>query len=285
MAKTKLIMIFIIGLGLPLMASLALGQDSGNGEVELSYLAPKVGRELPNLGFKTVRGTFRDPKCRGVFNEVWVTYPSNTGSRALDQKLQNEAKEFFLDGGNNDNFGSIDDCPGPDEMPSRNYEAGSNFIAYSSSRDYISIFISSYNSHIGAAHPMHGYKSLNYNIKTDQVVEIQDLFPQTEESLAKIWPALAKLWCTKYNQETLPRYYEIPERYNCSSKNIPLPKQFRTGPNLSFDALGVAYLTRKGLAVMLDPYLGWYYATGPIEVLLPKELLIRAGANREFWGN
>ncbi|MDR1083646.1 MAG: hypothetical protein LBP22_02025 [Deltaproteobacteria bacterium] len=284
MVKTKLVILLILGLCPPLMVSPAFGQGSGNDEAELTALIPKIGRELPNLGFKTVRGIFRDPNCRGVFNEVGVVYPSNTGSRALDQRLQNEARTFFREGADNENFES-NDCPGPDELPSRNYETSRYFSAYSSSRDYISIFTSDTAFGIGAAHPMHGYNSLNYNIKTDQVVEIRDLFPRTEESLARIWPTLAKLWCTKYNQDTLPGYYKIPEGYSCSSKNIPLPEQFRAGTNLAFDALGVAYLTRKGLVVMLDPYLGWSYSTGPIEVLLPKELLIRAGATREFWGD
>ncbi|MDR1110491.1 MAG: hypothetical protein LBP92_07325 [Deltaproteobacteria bacterium] len=246
---------------------------------ELYGLAPNIGAELPNLGFSTLRGTFPDPKCPALKNEVGVTFPVGIDSPGLDKRLAEQAKAKF------DELSSLEagSCPGPGETPPNPVtDVKVTFTATSPSRNYLSLLDTVFESSPMAAHPSTTTSATTYNLQTGQPLKLSDLFADPAKSMPKLWAQMAAGFCEDYGHETLPYFYGLPEDQGCASKDIPLPDALK-GADIPFSALGSAVLTTDGLQIILDAGDAWSYADGPAELVIPKDDLVKMGAKMETW--
>ncbi|MDR1110490.1 MAG: hypothetical protein LBP92_07320 [Deltaproteobacteria bacterium] len=242
-------------------------------------LTPTIGPELPNLGFVTLRGTFPDPQCPALSNSVGLAYPIGIGARELERALGAEARASFSElAGNENGF-----CPEPgEEFPSsRTSETRVSFTARAPGRNHLSILTTTYAFGIGAAHGGSFSEAVTYDLRTGERLELWDLFADPAEAVPRLWDYVAKGWCVVSPQGTLPSFYELPDS-KCFSGNHPLPKALGAA-RAPFSALGKVILTPEGMTVSLDPYEGWSFADGPSSLDIPRNVLLRLGADRELW--
>ncbi|MDR1308998.1 MAG: hypothetical protein LBL95_03730 [Deltaproteobacteria bacterium] len=250
--KTTSLLVLTLALLLPLAQTRpALAEMDG-----LYGLTPTIGPELPNLGFVTLRGTFPDPQCPALSNSVGLAYPIGIGARELERALGAEARASFSElAGNENGF-----CPEPgEEFPSsRTSETRVSFTARAPGRNHLSILTTTYAFGIGAAHG-----------------------GSFSEAIPRLWDYMAKGWCVVSPHGTLPSFYELPDSKRLSG-NPPLPRALRAA-RVPFSALGKVILTPEGMTVSLDPYEGWSFADGPSSLDIPRNVLLRLGADRGLW--
>jgi hypothetical protein len=134
---------------------------------------------------------------------------------------------------------------------------------------------------------VHGYRifqAYNFNLETGKLLELTDLFPNPEQSLEAFFSIIYKDSCSEdSNHLTTPHFYGgVP----CQAENgtVPAPPREFLVKVDSLENLGNIVFTPEGATVNIGPHTAWSWAEGPYVLRIPKEELIKIGANPAIWG-
>ncbi|MDR2301193.1 MAG: hypothetical protein LBF38_04035 [Deltaproteobacteria bacterium] len=260
--------------------------EEGNLRLDDFKLPNAYDLKLKNVSAKVLSLTIKPKRCDLTAN-VSLAYPVNLGNLAADKFVKTMYDDMFDDAIKealewlDEKMRDQETCP----------QSISNTVIYQSSFKIIETnpniisLITYVNVSTGYFHPINHTRAKIIDIKTAGEVYLSDLFPQKQASLKKLWPYLANAYC-KMDQggSTLPVFYgqtECPK--NGFGPSAALPEAW-TDPGVDFQALGGnVYLSPKGLHVGLGAYQSWSYASGPTEVLVPKDEAIKMGASKAYW--
>jgi hypothetical protein len=225
----------------------------------------------------TVNEGLTSRACPGTPFPLTMTYPQGLDAGGpADRAVAALAGRFLAEGKAvaEEYLAEIDGegCPGSFEYAAYKVE-GTPFAV---SRKAFSVLFGMY-SNTGGAHPSYWYVSQNL-LPDGTELGVGRLFPDPARSLPLLWERIYWDSCSR-GEPTAPAYYDAP---GCGRAVPPLPSKLRPGA-VSLDGLGHAVLTSMGLAVSLNPYEAWYWARGPLFIDVPKDELLRIGADPELW--
>ncbi|MDR3153982.1 MAG: hypothetical protein LBW85_06865 [Deltaproteobacteria bacterium] len=130
----------------------------------------------------------------------------------------------------------------------------------------------------GGAHESFGYASQNI-LADGTEITFARLFRDPAGSLPRLWEKVYKGFCGGGAAPSRPDLYG---GMACTRSVPGAPGVL--GPNaMSLDAAGHAVLTSLGLSFHLNPYEAYGFAAGPQFLDIPKEELLRIGADPEIW--
>jgi hypothetical protein len=249
--------------------------DNGN------YTAPN----LPNLKFNNLKAVFNDSTCPKEMITVSVSWPAGSGNEELDSILKTEALETLLSVVAADSsFVSQEKCPSPGGEEDRFKDVRLMYSATAASKDTLSLVWTYFEADPNAAHPNTTYRTENYLLSYLRPLEKNDVFPDPVKSLPLLWSYLAENWCAYGGgHPQMPDFYGLQNQGDCSDpKKIPIPSVFEA-PGTPLSQLGNPYFTSEGLGLILGPYEGWSYADGVSTLTIEKDVLIKMGADPNFW--
>jgi hypothetical protein len=260
--------------------------DEGHLRFDDFQLPNAYGPNLPNVSAQVFSLMIMSKRC-DLESYISVTYPVNLASPKVDDYVKSIFQESY-DGALKEALESMDESlKDPETCPSTLASTliyQSTFKILSTNPNVISI-ITLMNISAGFNHPQNIGKAINIDIKNLKKINLSDIFPQTEDSLKKLWPYLANQYCKNENSSSiLPFFYgqtECPQ--GGFGPSTPLPDKWNK-KEVNFEDLGGnVYLSPEGLNIELSGYQSWSYATGPSRVLIPKDQLLEMGASPAFW--
>ncbi|MDR1314425.1 MAG: hypothetical protein LBQ12_12230 [Deltaproteobacteria bacterium] len=204
---------------------------------------------------------------------VRASYPQGfDGGGPVDQAVKAKAGEFFSNAVKEaeDFLKGLETCVALEYLE---YDLASGPFK-PSSKAFSVLFL--WNVNTGGAHPSFGYASMNLG-PDGRELTAAGLFADPAKSLPLLWARIVKDTCTG-GHETAPSYYGSPE---CPGAAATLPSQL--APDATLDGMGHAVLTSLGITFNLDPYDGWSWAEGPVNLDIPKDDLVAMGASPELW--
>jgi hypothetical protein len=165
-------------------------------------------------------------------------------------------------------------------------EINRHFSAFSPSPEIISFVFTTTKSSPGPGHDASILKSASYDLKTARELTLDDVFIDPKKSISLLWPTIAERWCEHdhNSRKTFPRFYKLPDGANNCAKvaSVPLPDQLKAPP-YTFEKLGFAYLTPRGLTLELTGPLSWGPDSAIFDLNLDRNLLLKIGAKPEVW--
>jgi hypothetical protein len=162
------------------------------------------------------------------------------------------------------------------------FSEGSLFTRYVSSpyrvsgKAYSVLFY--WSKYLGGAHMTMGYASTNLMADGTEIT-LGKLFPDPAKSLPLLWEAVYRGYC---DSNSFPPNYYGGSDLSCGADVPPLPDPLKS-PEATLDAAGHMLLTSLGLSVHLGPYEAYSFAEGPQFRDIPKEELLRMGADPNIW--
>ncbi|MDR2142185.1 MAG: DUF4163 domain-containing protein [Deltaproteobacteria bacterium] len=257
-------------------------KSSGNDlPIDASHETDEAGNTYPTNGFDFLSAEViaQDAtllKCPHFRLEIQVSYPSLTGDDKVDTLIRDNFTETFLE----KKAEAVEtlakfECPKSSKDPEI-YEIEVSFRAYSPSPGYLSVLYESFDGRVRLAHPSTDYHSSTYLIGQGREMTIKDLFADPKKSLPLFWAYIAPKWREVKKKDTNPFFYgEFPEE-------APLPQRLEVA-DVALEALGNPVFTPDGLFLRLAADDGWSHADGPTTLIVPKEELLKMGANPKIW--
>lgn len=194
--------------------------------------------------------------------KVSVEYPQlqYSGGR---QEIVNQRIENYVTGLSDSFLNDMKDWDNPpDTSFSSEFEIGYNVVY--SGNDIVSIMLGNYSYYAGAAHPNTMTYALNYDLKTGDPIQLNDVFLPNSDYLNVL---------SKYAQEDLIRQGE--------ETDIEADMWwFDQGASPKEDNFKVFNLAADSLVITFNPYQVAPYAAGMWEVRIPYKV-ISAVLNRE----
>jgi hypothetical protein len=253
------------------MSHTAQAQSS---EDDNKLIMPKIGRELPNLTYWSIRETVPDPGCRHYVNKISIVYPTNTGSPIVDNvmvsKAQKKARDFA---------GTTTDNCIPGETNNYASEILTSFSARSPGRNYLSLMITDFTYLAGNANGGDSSESYLFDLRNGKILELRDIFPNPGQAMPELWQAASKAWCD-LSRKVIPREYNDYASQNCGRRSPPMPNGLK-GNGARLSALGSVMFGPEGMIIHDD--MPFAHAYGPQDVTIPKSLLLRLGARPDLW--
>lgn len=268
----------VMAAALLLTAPVAQAQES-QGATADSFLYIDSGNwisaELSGVSPRTLKHQELAPGCPGNSLTITMHYPQGLGAdidrqveKSAQDKLAGEIAEI-----KNDGFCTKDICGG---SSCGAWVADATFAAHRSSPGYLSILFTEY-SYTGGAHPNTEYHVMNFQ-PDGRLMSLTDFFPEPEKSVPLYWEYVYAKWCAE-NPYKFPLHYSAIQ--DCGTDSADNPNTYEEGKTL--DDLGRLVFSPLGATIVLGPYESGAYATGTITLDLPREDLIKMGANKAIW--
>ena len=138
----------------------------------------------------------------------------------------------------------------------------------------------------GEPHGDVAYDVINIDPVSGRLMTLETVFresPGPAAGVEALWPLMAERWCDSNWRQSLPNFYYLGgDRNWCANPaGSPLPPRLRREP--SIDSLGVTFLTRNGMSILLGPYSAWDYVDGTVMIEFDKEELVKIGFDPGLW--
>ncbi|MDR2386724.1 MAG: hypothetical protein LBE80_03950 [Deltaproteobacteria bacterium] len=241
------------------------------------------GNELPNLRAVTLKTTWVHPKNPKVEVELDLSYPTSTGNNTLDRYFRSQLdKEYEL---------MISYANPDDEFCQETLCIGyldRHFEAYAPSPGIISIAYLSYQAVQGAGTGSPFVESSTYDLKSGRKLTLDDLFVDPKKSIPRLWPMIVQGWCEHENNDPkiIPSFYsnDLSQGPTVCAKaeGLALPDRLKSG-SYSFENLGFAFLTPRGLSLKLPGMMSWGPASAVYVLHIDRERLLKIGAKPQIW--
>ena len=240
-----------------------------------------ISSSLPGVSPRTVKHQELAPDCPGNSLTVTLYYPQGLSAdvdqlieKSIQDKLAVEIAEI-----KDDSFCGKDVCGG---ASCGAWSSDETFAAHSPAPGYVSILFTDF-SYTGGAHPNTEYRVMNFKPDGGPVklkkMELKDLFPDPDKSVPLYWEYVYGKWCDEHSYK-FPAHYSTMQ--DCGVDSPDNPNIYEGAKTL--DDLGRLVFSPFGATIVLGPYESGSYATGTIMLDLPKEDLIKMGADPAIWG-
>ncbi|MDR3152996.1 MAG: hypothetical protein LBW85_01700 [Deltaproteobacteria bacterium] len=256
----------VLSLSLPLCA-----QWTEDVISEFAMSAPRFSGAAPVTGGDSLSSQ----KCPESPFEYSVTYPQGFDGGGPVDKAVGAAAERLLAIGRGEGEGFISsgaEC----ESPEPAYARVGSLPFRVSSRAYSVLY--SWSTYTGGAHANYGYFSQNL-LADGSELTFQRLFSDSARSLPLLWEIVYKGYCGRDDNLEAPSFFGSQP---CAPAVPPAPAQL-SPEAASLDMAGHALLTSLGVSFHLGPYEAYSFPQGPQFLDIPKETLLKIGADQEIW--
>jgi hypothetical protein len=217
--------------------------------------------------------TVRHPYCPNKLHmEISAKYPIKTGNAQVDAFFKKKAADFMaekMDSGWLSFSGSCD--------ISSNAFAYYDYLAYHPNDETLGV-LTGFRAHEGGAHPISGYKTYNFDLRTGREIEIKDFFVNPRIGINGLY----KFAYTDLCRETATHSAAQGFMGGQCGVDRDAPKKLLE-LNGSLDGLGHLVLTNIGVDLNFAYYEIWTNSKDIYRLSVPNNTLKKLGA-RNFWG-
>jgi len=269
-----------MGLALMALALGAAGPAWAQGESVFLAEAPAnhISSSLPGLTVRHLSHRASGPDCPKNVLKLDFFYPQGFGRPKIDALVAEAIKAEFeeLRAPDDTSFCGRESC---DLGSCGLWPVEKTFAVHTPSPGFVSILFTE-ESYTGGAHGNRNYNVLNFNLENDRPMALTDLFPKPEKSVPAYWGQVYAEWCRLRGVNFPPHWGAIGQECRPGENPKP-PEEFREADDL--EDLGRLIFTPQGATLLLEPYESGSYASGSQALDLPKDMLLKIGANPALW--
>jgi len=258
------------------------GPTWAQGGSEFLELTPanRLSPKLPDLTVRHLAYRSAGPKCPQNILHLNFFYPQGFGRPGIDEAVAESIADKFeewKDDAREDFFCDREPCG---SASCGLWPVETTFAVYTSSSRFVSILFTE-DSYTGGAHGNLNFEALNFDLGNDRLMTLTDFFPRPKESVPTYWSLIYAEWCRTW-EINFPLHFKSGEVCR-PGESLQTPDEFQEAGEL--EDLGRLIFTPLGATLLLGPYESGSYANGTQALDLPRELLLKMGANPALWAN
>lgn len=265
-------------------ATAAMAQEEKNNP-DQSFLSIPAGNWIDASLTGVVPETFKyqekSPDCPANSMTFTFHYPKGLqakGNGRVDNEVSGSVQSELVEAINEFKEGGAcgkDICGG---ASCGEWISEKTFAVHTPSSGYLSILFTEF-SDTGGAHPNTEYRVMNFRPDGENLT-LEDVFSDPAKSVPLYWDYVYAKWCAEH-PDKFPLHYATMQ--DCGTDSPDNPNTYEGAKTL--DDLGRLVFTSFGATLVLGPYESGSYASGTVMLDLPKEDLIKMGADPAVWGS